>query len=119
MIEQPKCSRCGIDIDHHSDVGTDKCGWCECDDRNAQRRENQKAQPGSLNPVVGMLRRLQCRLGLCGGHIQHERDANGVWWVGLKCTATGKLHNPIKSAYQDKHPNAKLRDAGESGVEQH
>lgn len=45
--------------------------------------------------------RLQCRLSLCGGHMEHVRDANGKWWIGLRCTATGTLHSPILSRYQD------------------
>lgn len=56
MPEQTKCSRCGIDLDWNSDVGTTMCGWCECDIRNAQRRANQEAKPGSLHPACSAAR---------------------------------------------------------------
>jgi hypothetical protein len=62
---------------------------------------------------LGLVRRIQCKLGLCGGHIEHERDKNGVWWLGLRCTATGKLHDPVKSKYQDERPNTKLIGGGD------
>jgi hypothetical protein len=74
----------------------------------------QNPTPAGQPPVLALahgsapsfFRRLQCRLGLCGGHMEHERDANGVWWIGLRCTATGTLHGPIKSRHQDL-PNVK------------
>lgn len=47
-----------------------------------------------------MFQRLKCRLGLCAGHVEHQKDASGVWWVGLRCTA-GKFHDPIRSKTQD------------------
>lgn len=47
-------------------------------------------------------RRLLCRIGIgCAGHVEHEKDAKGVWWVGLRCVRCGKLCSPIRSAYQD------------------
>lgn len=53
MTATINCSRCGTPLEGQADVGTDKCGWCECDIRNQRRREQEKAQPGSLHPVVG------------------------------------------------------------------
>lgn len=67
------------------------------------------AQPLRSGAMVGLLRRLQCKLGLCGGHMEHERDENGTWWIGLRCTATGTLHGRIKSAHQDKQPNPAVK----------
>lgn len=54
----------------------------------------------AVEGTMNMLRKIQCKLGLCGGHIEHVRDENGVWWIGLRCTATGTLHHPVKSAFQ-------------------
>jgi len=71
-----------------------------------QPSPRQKPGGGCLERLVGLLCWIQCRLGLCGGHIEHMRDENGVWWLGLRCTATGKLHDPIMSKYQDKQPNS-------------
>lgn len=48
-----------------------------------------------------LINRLLCHLCLCSGHMEHERDANGIWWVGLRCTSTGKLHDPVKSLHQE------------------
>ncbi len=50
MTETRTCSRCGTDFEvvRHPIA---LCGWCECDDRNRERRANQKAQPGSLQPA--------------------------------------------------------------------
>jgi len=47
-----------------------------------------------------ILRRVMCRLSLCAGHVDHETDANGVQWIGLRCATCGQLNAPIKSAYQ-------------------
>lgn len=58
----------------------------------------------ALTGWFGLLHRIQCRLGLCGGYMEHERDKDGVWWIGLRCTSTGKLHNPVKSKHQDSKP---------------
>ena len=57
---------------------------------------------GTDQPVVGLLRRLRCHLRLCSGHLEHMRDADGVWWLGMRCAA-GRFHDPIKSKYQDEH----------------
>lgn len=51
---------------------------------------------------LGFWRRLMCRFSLCGGHVDHERDAKGVWWVGLRCATCKKLLCPIHSQFQDK-----------------
>jgi len=51
MTATTNCSRCGIPLEGQADAGTDKCGWCECDIRNQRRREQEKAQPGSLHPA--------------------------------------------------------------------
>ena len=50
---------------------------------------------------MSLLRKIMCRIGLCFGRIQHERDANGIWWLGLRCRHCGKLKDPIKSMYQE------------------
>jgi len=42
-----------------------------------------------------------CRLSLCGGHVDHEKDAAGVWQCGLRCATCGKLKYPVKSRFQD------------------
>lgn len=74
--------------------------------KTGQTIENQAtAQPWRSGGLVGLLRRLQCKAGLCGGHVEHERDADGKWWIGLRCTATGTLHGRTLSRYQDKQPN--------------
>lgn len=45
---------------------------------------------------------LMHRIGWTAGYVDHERDANGVWWLGLRCPTCGRLMDPIKSHYQDK-----------------
>lgn len=40
-------------------------------------------------------------LGLTAGYVDHERDANGIWWIGLRCPKCGKLMSPVRSHYQD------------------
>lgn len=48
-------------------------------------------------------RRLLCKAGIaCAGRIGHEKDSNGIWWIGLRCVYCGKLCHPVRSAYQDK-----------------
>jgi len=51
---------------------------------------------------VSIFRKLMCRLLLCGGHVDHEKDAQGIWWVGLRCATCRKLRYPIKSKHEDK-----------------
>lgn len=43
---------------------------------------------------------VKCWTGMCGGTIEHERDKDGVWWVGLRCATCHKFHCPVKSRYQ-------------------
>lgn len=52
--------------------------------------------------ALGFWRRVMCRLHLCAGVVEHERDKEGVWWVGLHCATCDKLLCPIKSQFQDK-----------------
>jgi hypothetical protein len=49
----------------------------------------------------GFWRRVMCRLSLCGGYVDHEKDAAGVWQCGLRCATCGKLKYPVKSRFQD------------------
>lgn len=39
----------------------------------------------------------------CAGHVEHERDTAGVWWIGLRCDHCGRMKGRSLSAYQD-HP---------------
>jgi hypothetical protein len=45
--------------------------------------------------------RLMHKLGLTSGFVDHEKDADGIWWIGLRCAGCGKLMHPIKSNFQD------------------
>lgn len=51
---------------------------------------------------LGFWSRLMCRLGMCGGHVDHAKDGDGIWWVGLRCATCGTLKCPLKSKHQDK-----------------
>ncbi len=46
------------------------------------------------------LHNLAHRIGLTGGYVDHELDAKGVWWIGLRCPKCGRLSHPIKSNFQ-------------------
>lgn len=49
------------------------------------------------------IQKILCKLSIgCAGHIEHEKDAQGIWWVGLRCWSCGKLCSPFKSTFQDK-----------------
>lgn len=49
-----------------------------------------------------LLKGLLCRLGIiCAGHIGHQKDAQGIWWIGLRCVRCGKFCHPVKSKHQD------------------
>lgn len=48
-----------------------------------------------------LFRRLLCRIGLCAGWPDHEKDADGIWWFGLRCVHCGKLKCKKESMYQD------------------
>lgn len=52
-------------------------------------------------PKLNFFRRICCRLLLCGGHVDHEQDADGGRWVGLRCATCKKLLSPIRSQFQD------------------
>jgi len=56
---------------------------------------------------MNIFRKLMCKLSLCGGHIEHEKDKDGVWWIGLRCATCKKLRCPLKSHYQDLQPETK------------
>ncbi len=45
--------------------------------------------------------RLMHKLCLTSGYVDHEKDADGVWWIGLRCGVCGKLMHPFKSKFQD------------------
>lgn len=68
---------------------------------NAEQHEAHKA--ALTRPKLGFWRRLMCRVGLCGGYVDHARDAAGTWWLGLRCATCGTLNCPQKSAHQNKH----------------
>jgi hypothetical protein len=50
---------------------------------------------------LSVWRRLMCKFSLCGGHVDHTKDSDGVWWVGLRCATCGNLLCPVKSRFQD------------------
>lgn len=55
-----------------------------------------------MNLIKKLVKKLLCRFGLiCAGHIEHEKDGQGIWWIGLRCQMCGKLCHPIKSMHQD------------------
>jgi hypothetical protein len=37
----------------------------------------------------------------CAGHIEHEMDRYGVWWLGLRCQHCGRLKGKTLSAIQE------------------
>lgn len=41
-------------------------------------------------------------LGLTSGYIDRDRDASGVWWVGIRCPKCRKLMHRCKSNFQQK-----------------
>ncbi len=49
--------------------------------------------------------RIMCRLHLCGGYVEHEKDEHGVWWCGLRCATCQKFLDPIESQHQDARRN--------------
>lgn len=79
-------------------------------------KQNEATPALSCGRLVGLLRRLQCKAVLCGGHADHKRDENGKWWIGLRYTATGTLHGRTLSRYQDRQPNTRT-DAPTGRVE--
>jgi hypothetical protein len=44
------------------------------------------------------MRWLQHALVGCAGHVEHECDERGVWWIGLRCAHCGKLAGKMLSA---------------------
>lgn len=48
-----------------------------------------------------MMARLHHWLFGCFGHTEHEMDANGVWWIGLRCHRCGKLASKSRSAVNE------------------
>lgn len=55
-----------------------------------------------MKTLLKIRRWIMCKLSLCGGFVDHETDAHGVNWVGLRCATCAKLHCPVKSHFQDK-----------------
>lgn len=47
------------------------------------------------------LHNLAHKLGLTSGHMDHFKDSEGVWWIGLKCPKCGRFTDPIKSIHQE------------------
>lgn len=49
----------------------------------------------------GLLHQIAHRFGLNGGFVDHEHDADGVWWIGFRCATCGQLQDAQRSAFQD------------------
>ena len=62
-----------------------------------------------------LLNWILCKAGLCYGHIEHIKDADGVWWLGMRCQNTGTFHSPIKSKFQDAVRPSTPADSGKKG----
>ncbi len=60
-----------------------------------------EAAAGEWEVKLSLGRRIMCKLHLCGGYVEHEKDANGIWWIGLRCATCRKFLDPIKSNFQD------------------
>lgn len=74
-----------------------------------QRTDKLEPGPPDLSPDIvplackpNFLHRILCRLDLCSGNVEHERDLYGTWWVGIRCPTCHRLLRPIKSKYQEK-----------------
>lgn len=39
--------------------------------------------------------------GLNGGYVDHEQDADGAWWIGIRCGTCGEFERMNLSRYQD------------------
>lgn len=58
--------------------------------------------------------RFLCFLTLHCGHIEHETDALGRVWVGLRCVRCGGFHYRIRSRI-DEEPAARALQESDNG----
>lgn len=55
---------------------------------------------------MNILHRLMHRLGLNGGYVDHEKDEQGIWWIGQRCGTCGEFERKDLSRHQDVKPVA-------------
>lgn len=62
---------------------------------------------------TNLFHRLAHFIGWNGGYIDHEKDANGIWWIGFRCAGCGELQHKQKSHHQDcDHRNVTVTEDG-------